>query len=229
MGLETAVAIGAGSSILGAGLQYGENRAARKRADKASTTAMNIASQPINVGQDSFLQQLRANPALLDPYTFDSSKAFEGLRAQDLIDTQDAVSGLRSSAGSLGRRFGSGFASKEALLRSRLAASTGARNAGIAQSSFNTALNLGVNEHSQLLGLMQQGIFQQRAQQLQALGFSTNQQVPSTGALVSQTGGDIGSLLTLMSLLNKKPAAGVGGSVSVPTPTQTYYSGGWPG
>lgn len=233
MGLETAVAIGAGSSLVGGAFQYAENRAARKRAQSASDTALGITSAPtINIGQDSFLQQLRSNPDLLKPFMFDTSKAFSDLRAQDLIDTQDQVNQLRSSAGSLGQRFGSGFATKEALLRARIAAAQGTRNAGIAQNSFDTALSTGLQSNQQQIGLLQliqQGMFQQRAQQLQALGLGTSQQYPSNGQLISQTGGDIGTLLTLMSLLGKNKTPGAGGSVNVPAPTVGSYSGGWPG
>lgn len=230
MGLETALAVSGGASVVGSALQYGENRAARKRAQKASDAGSAIASQPtINIGQDSLLQQLRANPGTLDPFMFDTSKAYAGYAAQDKMNLQDQVNQLGASAGSLGARFGSGFAAKSALLRQRVLADTGARNAGIAQSSFNSGIGFGLQDQQQKIGLLQliqQGQFQQRGQQLQALGLGAS--VPGTGAgqLVSQSGADIGNLALLMSVLGNKKT---GGTAAVPTPAGTTYGGGWPG
>lgn len=233
MGIETALAIGAGSQAVGGLLQYGENRAARKRASKASDQAMGIVSAPtgINIGQDSLLQMLRSNPSALKPFQFDSSTAFKDFAAQDALDLNDQLNAQSAGAGSLGKRFGSGFAASSALLRSRVLANRSARNAEIAQSSFNNALNFGFQDQSQKIGLlqlMQNGVFQQRAQQLQALGLGAS--VPGTGAgqIVGQTGSDISTLLLLSQFLNNKKPGSTGGSVPTPTSTPSY-GGGWPG
>jgi len=228
MGFETAAGIAIGSQLVGTGLQYGENRAARRRQQQMQDRAIGLTSgdpyaqinqliqSRLNTGQDSFLQFLRANPNGLQPFQFDTSKAYQGLRAQDLQTTADQVAGLRSSVGSLGERFGTGFASREAILRSRLGSDIAARNAGIAQSSFQNALQAGLMDFSssrqnqlgllQLLsGNRQSGI----GQQLQALGFGAQTTPTGLGQQIGQAGGDIGSLLILMRYLN---SAGGGGS-----------------
>lgn len=230
MGIETALALGVGSSLIGGALQYGENKAARKRATQVTDQASAIAEQPLgsatsiqqalNPGQDSFLQYLRSNPTALKPFQFDASQAFKDLQANDTQQITNQLDALSAGAGSLGARFGSGFAAKEALARSNFAAQIGARNAGIAQNSFNTALNAGmadfqsgVSNRTALLQLLQQGQLAQRGQQLQALGLGV--QVPGTGAgqIISSTGGGIAQLLTLMNYMNKSgTGAGASGS-----------------
>lgn len=239
MGLETAMAIGAGSQILGAGLQYGEQRAARKRSQQASDKAMNITEQPldangmianqINSGQDSYLQYLRSNPTGLQPFMFDYSKAFTDLQANDQQGITDQTNQLSAGAGSLGARYGSGFAASSALLRARALANIQTRNAGIAQSSFNTALNTGFADFSQaqnrqlsLLQLLQSGQLGQRGQELQALGFGASQPYPSTGALVGQTGSDLSTLLLLSGYLGK--GAGAGGGATNLVPASVNYN-----
>jgi len=215
MGVETAIAIGAGASLLGSGLQYGENRAARKRAEKASTLGSRVAGAPLptqdfNVGQDSFLQYLRANPTALKPFQFDASQAFKDLMAQDQQTINDQALQLSAGAWSLGSRYGSGFAAKDAILRSRFASDIAARNAGIAQSSFNTALSTGMQDFGlrqsnlmQLLALRQQGELARREQQLQALGLGSAIPQTNAGQLVSQTGSDLSQLLLISKFLNK--------------------------
>lgn len=220
MGVDP-ITIGLGASVIGAGLQYGETRAARRRAQQMQDRAIGLTSGgnyadieqllrgQINSGQDSFLQMLRANPNMLKPFQFDASSAFKQLQAQDLQTTADQVAGLRSSVGSLGERFGTGFASREAILRSRLGSDIAARNAGIAQSSFQNALQAGLTDFqagrqntAQLLGLLlntrQTGI----SQQLQALGLGSQIPIPGFGAQVGQTGADIASLMLLGRYLN---------------------------
>lgn len=217
MGVETAIAIGAGSQLLGAGLQYGENRAARKRVQANE----DLIKQNINSGQDSFLQYLRSDPTALKPFQFDASQAFKDLQAQDTLNTNDQINQLRSGAGSLGARFGSGFAAREAMLRSRITAANDARNAGIEQSSFNNALNAGMSDFNssrtnqlQLLSLLQGGGL---AQQQFAAGPA------GTGNMLGQAGGDIGSLLTLLSYLNKSGGTGAKPTTPILPSTVNYF------
>jgi hypothetical protein len=230
MGLETAVAIGAGASLLNAGAGYFENKAARRRSQNLSDQALGIASQPIpglgtiNSGQDSFMQYLRANPKGLEPFLYDQSKVFEGLKAQDAYTIGDQVNKLRAGAGSLGERFGSGFASREAMLRGRFGADIAARNAGISQSAFNTALQASMQsfmgQQSQRNAILQ-FILGQRGQQLQALGFGAGLPMPSPTAPLGQGGFDISQLMLLSQYLGNKqptsnPTATAGGFVQRP-------------
>lgn len=249
MGIETAIAIGAGSSLVGSALQYGEQRAARKRQERMSDQAINLTRGPNavdsmilqhlsrpNTGQDGFLQMLRNNPNSLKPYTFDYSQAFKDLQARDQFVLKDQLGGLRSSAGSLGERFGSGFAAKEAMLRSRFGADISARNAGIAQNSFNTALQfgqqgyaVGQQQNNALLGLLlnsQQGRTQQ---QLAAMGLASAP-LPSTAGTIAQGGVDIAQLMLLGNYF--KGGASAGGMTSPPImppqqPFTTTYSQPW--
>lgn len=199
MGLETAAAVAIGSQLVGQGVSYFENRAARQRVNKLQSQAAGVVGlTPGNSGQDAYLQYLRANPGANAPFQFDASQAFQSLRAQDLLDTQDQVNQLRAGAGSLGARFGSGFAAREAMLRARIAASQGTRNAGIAQRGFEFASTAGSNL-----------FLQQRAQQLQALGFTAGLPQPAGfGAQIGQTGSDIASLLMLMRYLGQSGGGG---------------------
>lgn len=219
------VGIAAGSELLGLGLQYGENVAARRR----QRQAIDLSGQPlgatgliqgrINAGQDSFLQLLRSNPDALKPFMFDTSSAFKALTAQDKITTADQVAGLSASTSSLGSRFGTGYGANEAMLRSRIAASLDARNAGISQSAFNTALSSGMQDFQfgqsnqfNLLQLLMNAQAGQRGQQLQALGM----QAPGFGGMVGGTGVDIGQLLLLSQYLQKPGGAGAGAGGGAP-------------
>jgi hypothetical protein len=227
MGIETAaLAIGAGSSLLGTVLGYGEQRAARRRAaaitDGGNSDIESLIQGQLNSGQDSYSQYLRRDPNALQPFQFDLSKAFQMLQGQDRQVTADQVAGLRSSVGSLGERFGTGFASREALLRSRIGSSLDARNAGIAQSSFDTALNTGLQDfnagrglNAQLLGLLLNARNSGVQTQLAGLGVGTG-----SGQTLAQGGIDISQLLLLSKFL--KPGgtggAGTGGGGVVPLP-----------
>lgn len=226
MGVDP-ITLGLGASLVGTGLQYAENRAARRRASQIQGQAMGIAggapfadinqliAGKLNTGQDGFLQYLRANPGGLQPFQFDTSSAFKALQAQDVQTTADQVAGLRSSVGSLGERFGTGFASREAILRSRLGSDIAARNAGLAQSSFQNALQAGLADftgtrqnQAQLLGLLLNSRQAQVGNQLQALGLGAGIQIPGFGAQVGQTGSDIASLMLLRQYLG----GGAGGT-----------------
>ena len=232
-------AIAAGSQILGGLLSYGEQRAARRRQNQAMDLAStgyadieNLINSRLNSGQDSFLQYLRANPGALKPFQFDASQAFKDLQAQDTLTTNDQVAGLRSSVGSLGERFGSGFASREALLRARIAAGLGARNAGISQSSFENALQAGmadynarIGQNNQLVGILANLKSQQIGQQI---GLLTSPQ-PGFGSLIAGTGGDIAQLMVLQNYLNnssapRAPVSSYGGYTAPVSYTPTQYN-----
>ncbi len=229
-------AIAAGSQLLGGILSYGEQRAARRRQQQASDLAStgyadieNMLTSKINSGQDGFLQYLRANPNALKPFQFDASSAFKQLGVQDQQNTADQVAGLRSSVGSLGERFGSGFASREALLRARIAGGLDTRNAGISQSSFTNALQAGLTDYNARIGQSNNllGILANvRSQSIgQQIGLLTQPQ-PSFGATIAGTGGDIAQLLVLQNYLK-----GSGGAGTAPTSSysgfQPSYAGGY--
>lgn len=228
MGVDP-VTLGIGATVAGGVLKYGENVAARGRAAKVSQQAQGLTAggnadieriiqgylTPPNQGQDSFLQYLRANPNGLAPYQYDQSKAFDLLKANDVQTTADQVAGLRSSVGSLGERFGGGFASREAILRSRLGADIATRNAGISQSSFQNALQAGMQgfqyQRSNVAQLLQTLLAARQggvSNQLQALGLGAAQPYPSIGEGIQQGGIDIAQL----QLLAKYLGGGTGGT-----------------
>ena len=241
-----ALLAGAGSSIFGAISGYNENKAARKRQAAATDAgvALTQGSNPVdqlimqklsqpNVGQDGFLQYLRSNPNGLQPYMYDQSKAFKGLQAQDAYVTNDQVNQLRAGAGSLGERFGTGFASKEAMLRSRIAAGIDARNAGISQSSFNTALQygqsgyaMGQQQNNSLLGLLLSSQQGRTGQQLQALGLAA-QPLQSSGNPIGQGGVDIAQLLLLKQFLGGGSGGGTGPLPPTTTPAGNFGAPIW--
>lgn len=228
MGLETALAIGAGANVLGGILGYGEQRAARKRQENLGNQAQGLTQGPNqvdqlimsqlskpNTGQDGFLQMLRSNPNTLKPYMFNYSQAFQDLQSRDKFVLQDQLAGLRSSAGSLGERFGSGFAAKEGMLRARYGADISARNAGIAQNSFNTALQygsqgyaMGQSQNNQLLQLLLSSQQGRTGQQLAALGIA-GQPLPGTAGTIAQGGTDLAQLLVLGNYLRGSGGGGV--------------------
>jgi hypothetical protein len=222
MGIETAgLIIGGGASLLGTALQYGEQRAARRRAaaitEGGNSDIESLIQGQLNAGQDSYSQYLRRDPGALAPFQFDLSKAFSMLQGQDKQTTADQIAGLRSSVGSLGERFGSGFASREAILRSRIASQLDARNAGIAQSSFNTALGTGLSDFqsqqgrtaqflSLLLGARNSGV----QNQLAGIGVGAG-----SGQTLGQGGIDIAQLLLLSKYLGPTTPGGGGGTSNV--------------
>ena len=240
MGVETALAIGAGTSAVGSLLSYGENRAARKRGEQASNQAQaltqgaNGVDQLIlsqfnkpNSGQDGYLQYLRSNPGALKPYQFDASQMFKDLQARDQFTINDQIAQLSAGAGSLGNRFGTGFANRSGMVRERFAADIAARNAGISQSSFNNALQFGQqgfslaqNNQNQLLGLLLNSQQGRTSQQLQALGLGMSVPAGTSGQQLAQGGVDLAQLLLL-----GKAFGGGGGTSSTYLPT--FGGGGY--
>lgn len=93
-----------------------------------------------NVGQDALMQFLRSDPSKQTP--FDASKAFDMLQANDQRLQSNAVNQLAQTfSGSIGQRFGTAARRSTSDLLANLAGQFGARNAGIAQSSYENAAN----------------------------------------------------------------------------------------
>ena len=102
----------------------------------ANSGAIDIGSITggMNPGNDALSQFLRSDPS--KQTGFDASNAFAQLQALDSRNQTSAVNALNSNFGSLGSRFGSGAAQQTSDLLANMGAQTGARNAGILQSSF---------------------------------------------------------------------------------------------
>lgn len=135
-----------------------------------------------NSGQDALAQFLRSDPA--KQQSFDTSQSFDLLSALDARNQNNAVNTLNANFGSLGSRFGSGALRQTSDLLANIDAQTGARNAGILQTSFENA----ANRRMQGLGLQLQGaqgigqLGSQAAQLAAQLGIANqgNQQFNST-------------------------------------------------
>lgn len=104
-----------------------------------------------NPGQDALAQFLRTDPA--NQQSFDASQSFDLLSALDARNQNSAVNTLNSNFGSIGSRFGTGAMRQTSDLLANIDAQTGARNAGILQSSFENA----ASRRLQGLGLQLQG------------------------------------------------------------------------
>lgn len=81
---------------------------------------------------------------------FDTSDMFNKLGALDEQNLTKQVSQLQGSAGSLGARFGSANADREAQLRLQANTTTGARNAGIQQASYEAGQGRAMGAAGQL-------------------------------------------------------------------------------
>lgn len=93
-----------------------------------------------NTGQDALMQFLRADPSKQTP--FDASSAFEMLKSNDARQQQGALEALNANFGSsIGSRFGSAARKSSSDLLANIAGQIGTRNAGIAQSSYESAAN----------------------------------------------------------------------------------------
>lgn len=93
-----------------------------------------------NPGNDALMQFLRSDPS--KQMQFDASPAFAQLQALDQRTQAGAVNALNQNfSSSLGQRFGSAAMRQTSDLLANLGAQTGARNAGILQSSFENAQN----------------------------------------------------------------------------------------
>jgi hypothetical protein len=135
-----------------------------------------------NSSQDGFMQYLtnaagagagRSLTELSDTGSpFDNTELFRSLGVIDDQSINDQAMQLRAGAGSLGARFGSGFAQSEGLLRERGASSAAARRAGIAAQSYEGAQGRRLSALDMLRGTYQgdqSNQMAQRSQMLQAL------------------------------------------------------------
>jgi hypothetical protein len=102
-------------------------------------------SQGFNTGQDGLLQMLRSqrDPTLTMGLgnagaTFDNSAQFAALAPLDQRQIDQQVAQLHGSFGTLGERFGTAAMDKEQMLRTQALQNIGARNAGLAQQSFES-------------------------------------------------------------------------------------------
>lgn len=147
----------------------------------ASTIDINSLLPDLNVGNDSLMQLLRANPETqMDPVasaflrntvksggnTFDTSNLFSALGTVDERNINKQVSDLlaSSSGGGLGERFGTATAARGGNLRRQALEDLNARNAGIQMQSFESGQGRAMSAANslqtglqQLLGLKLQG------------------------------------------------------------------------
>jgi hypothetical protein len=192
--------------------------------------------QGFNTGQDALLQIMRSDPmqrTLSGQERFDTSGLFAALEPMEQRAQRNALMQLRGSAGSLGQRFGTAFAGREADLLANMTEQAGARRAGISQQSYEAAQARRMQGMGQYAGMAQDYAGNSMAQQAQlmnliqmmnAASMGRNQfnaglagmaagipQAPGFGGQIAQTGTDIATLMYLL-----KNRGGSGGS-SVPT------------
>lgn len=109
-------------------------------------------SQGFNTGQDAIMQMLNRGITLPTDASlgedlrsagqkFDTSDLFASLAPQDARMLDEQVAQLRGSFGTLGQRFGTAAGQQERQLRGNFIQDVAARNAGIAQTSFENAAN----------------------------------------------------------------------------------------
>jgi hypothetical protein len=147
-------------------------------------------SRGFNSGQDGLLQMMNRNygptqdPGLTAGLSgaganFNNSDLFSALAPLDqkMIDQQ--VAQLQGSSGSLGQRFGTATADREALMRGTFAQNVTARNAQLQSSSFEAAQN------RMLQGL---GIQAQRESAMNQFGLQ-GAQLQQSAAQAAQSGG----------------------------------------
>lgn len=160
-----------------------------------------------NTGQDSMLQLMRRqltptqDPSLQAGIArqasgntaFDNTDLFKALAPMDQFGIQQQVDALHGQARSLGQLAGGPMQNAEALLRSQMASSIGARNAGIQQQSYESA--------------------QQRA--MQGLGLQAGQEQAGNqfalGAYGAQTGANQGFLQAALQAAGLGAQAGMQG------------------
>lgn len=197
---------GAGLNIFG---NIQQNNAANKKnqgiTDMAGGMFMPTSGIPgilqsINPGNDALMQFLRADPSR----QFDTSGAFTALEANDQRQIDQASNSLRAGYAGLGQRFGTASQRQEGRLRGDFAAQIAARNAGIAQSSFESAQGRSMNAAT---------LLSQLASSIYGTNTSNNRDLlaimaglPPAGNSASAIGGgltDIGQLLYIMQSLGK--------------------------
>jgi hypothetical protein len=110
-----------------------------------------------NGGQDALLQMLRAKPWAQQGYADDRLRAASAATPFNLTDQfaafrdtanqniTDQVNQLHAGVGSMGRRFGTGTANAEALLRARGVTGLNQTVADLSNSAFESAQNRGLS------------------------------------------------------------------------------------
>lgn len=122
----------------------------------ASTVDPSKVTPNLNLGNDALMQVLRGDPmSHMDPVgtaflhdtvksggnPFDTSELFSALGTVDKRNIDQQINDLiaTSTGGGLGERYGTAIADRGARLRTNALADIGARNAGIAQGSYEAA------------------------------------------------------------------------------------------
>lgn len=164
----------------------------------ASLSQLPTAGEAFNVGQDGLMQSMRRDiSAVQDPNVssslaravngdtqFNNTELFAALQGLDQRALNDQVTALQGSAGSFGQRFGTAGQQAEANLRGNFTAQTRARDAQIAQQSFEAAqgrmmqgLGLGLNreQFGTQTALQNAQLQQAAAAQLAGLGVQQQQ------------------------------------------------------
>lgn len=155
----------------------------------------------INPGNDALMQFLRADPSR----QFDTSGAFTALEANDQRQIDQQANALRAGYSGLGARFGTAANRNEGRLRGDFAAQIAARNAGIAQNSFEAAQGRSFNA-AQLFSQLASGLYGQNiANNRDLLAIMAG--LPPAGSPASAIGSgltDIGQLIYVMNALRPK-------------------------
>lgn len=154
----------------------------------------------INPGNDALMQFLRADPSR----QFDTSGAFTALEANDQRQIDQAANSLRAGYAGLGQRFGTASQRQEGRLRDDFAAQIAARNAGIAQGSFEAAQSRSFNA-AQLFSQLASGIYGQNVANNRDL-LAIMAGLPPAGSAASAIGSgltDIGQLIYVMNALRQ--------------------------
>lgn len=198
-------------AIAGAYGQYQNTKSANKKNDNISelingllgvgqNNAGNVQSvlKQINPGNDALMQFLRADPSR----QFDTSSSFAGLEANDQRQINLQTDQLRAGYSGLGQRFGTAAQANEGRVRSDFASQIAARNAGIAQSSFESAQGRSFGA-AQLFSQLASGIYGQgQSQNTNLLAILAGLPPAASGATAVGAGiSDIGQLLALYPLL----------------------------
>lgn len=177
-------------------------------------------TQGFNSGQDGFMQFLNRGGA-----QFDNSEQFKALNVLDQRGIGEQVAQLHGSAGSLGQRFGTAMNRNEGNLRRDALQNIGARNAGIASSSFESGAQRGLQAQGLLAQILGQAGGLQQGQQnsnVNILSLLAGQGVPQQQPnALPGAAGDISQLLMFLPFLR-----GLGGGGQRPPVSGTPNNAG---
>jgi hypothetical protein len=165
MGVETALMLGAGGSLIGGAGNILQGRSDRRQARRTQDRMFERAEglnapgflesllrSQFNVGQDGGMQMLRAVPGT----TLDPTEFFESLAPIRQRQHQTSLAELQATSPGLGQRFGSAMMREGADLTERhlqnISAQDAATSLQIGQGNQNAVLSL-----LQLLGQLEQG------------------------------------------------------------------------